>query len=316
MDISFLHEYIVFSRSLNYAKAARELYLSEPTLRSHIRSLEAEIGVDLATKRADRIVLTPAGRFFLTKARELVENTEDVVEHTRAVAQQSVSLLVSFLECRWVEDLFLKARERYCSNHPDSTLEFLFSSSMSANWEALQNGQVDITVYPAIRESGFGGVRHVPPSTTEGTSVYLGSCECQLWMGSRNRLFGRNDLCAADLEGMTLLLGNTPTMNAAASLIAQHFSDKGIAIKTDNQPFATYTDYLLSNGAETFGITLQEFDESRQAREGFHAFRLSDLSLTTDIYAICDESRLSEQARGFVHALADVVEDKNKTAGD
>ena len=35
MDISFLHEYIVFSRSLNYAKAARELYLSEPTLRSH-----------------------------------------------------------------------------------------------------------------------------------------------------------------------------------------------------------------------------------------------------------------------------------------
>ena len=71
MDIAFLQEYASFSKWLNYAKTARELYISEPTLRSHIRSLEAEIGVELVTKRGDQIALTPAGRFFLTKARDL-----------------------------------------------------------------------------------------------------------------------------------------------------------------------------------------------------------------------------------------------------
>lgn len=314
MDIAFLQEYASFSKWLNYAKTARELYISEPTLRSHIRSLEAEIGVELVTKRGDQIALTPAGRFFLTKARELTASAEEAIEKTRLTARQSISLRVSFLECRWIEDLFLKARDQYCTAHPESSLEFLFSSHMNADWETVQNGSVDITVCPAIRQVGRTHERHAP-ITKNGTAIYLGSCECLLWMGSRNRLFGQTEFEAADLEGMTLLLGNTETMTAAASLIAQHFSDKGTCIKTDNQPFASYTDYLLSNEPETFGITLQEFDSQAKAREGFQIFHLNDLAFMTDIYALCDESRLSEQARDFVRALAEVAETQNETAG-
>ncbi|WP_172623417.1 LysR family transcriptional regulator [Arabiibacter massiliensis] len=51
METAYLKEYLAFSRTLNYAQAASELFVSQPALRAHIRALEDEVGAPLTVKR-------------------------------------------------------------------------------------------------------------------------------------------------------------------------------------------------------------------------------------------------------------------------
>lgn len=44
VDTAYLREYIEFSRSLNFAQAAADLFVSPPTLRAHLHALEEEAG--------------------------------------------------------------------------------------------------------------------------------------------------------------------------------------------------------------------------------------------------------------------------------
>lgn len=61
MNVSFMKEFITFVKTLNYTKAANELFLSQPTLRAHIRAIECELGGPLVAKRDGQLTLTPHG---------------------------------------------------------------------------------------------------------------------------------------------------------------------------------------------------------------------------------------------------------------
>lgn len=94
MDTAYLREYIEFSRSLNFAQAAADLFVSPPTLRAHIHALEEEVGAPLTVKRVGQLELSPAGRLFLKRARAIVKLVEESAEECRALAEASSSIVV------------------------------------------------------------------------------------------------------------------------------------------------------------------------------------------------------------------------------
>jgi LysR family transcriptional regulator, hca operon transcriptional activator len=66
--------------------AARELHTSQPSLSRQIRDLEDEVGVQLLTRRARGIELTPAGRAFLHHARSVLSQVAAATEAARSAA--------------------------------------------------------------------------------------------------------------------------------------------------------------------------------------------------------------------------------------
>lgn len=62
METAYLREYIVFSESMSFARAAKDLFVSPPTLRTHIKQLEAEVGDALLVKHGEKIEFTPVGK--------------------------------------------------------------------------------------------------------------------------------------------------------------------------------------------------------------------------------------------------------------
>jgi LysR family hca operon transcriptional activator len=67
--------------------AARKLHTSQPSLSRQIRDLEDEVGVQLLTRRARGIELTPAGRAFLDHARSVLSQVEVAAEAARRIAR-------------------------------------------------------------------------------------------------------------------------------------------------------------------------------------------------------------------------------------
>ncbi len=83
MNVRQLKYAITLSETRNFSQAAEQLGVSQPTLSKQIIALEHELNLKLFDRNKTPLELTPAGEFFVGKARELVY-AEDQLEKTLA----------------------------------------------------------------------------------------------------------------------------------------------------------------------------------------------------------------------------------------
>lgn len=93
MDIELMHEFVVFSRYLNFSRAAGKLNLTQPTLSSHVAAMEKELGFDLV-QRGRGARLTPAGKRFCAEAERIVRDYAALVDGCRDIAARQSGALV------------------------------------------------------------------------------------------------------------------------------------------------------------------------------------------------------------------------------
>src|ERR1700722_7864528 len=81
MELRHLRYFVAVAEAGSLTVAAeRKLHTSQPSLSRQMRDLEAEVGVQLLTRRARGIELTPAGRAFLDPARLVLSQVEAAAE--------------------------------------------------------------------------------------------------------------------------------------------------------------------------------------------------------------------------------------------
>lgn len=72
MDIQHLRYFLTVSRTLNYTKAAEELYISRQAVAQAVRQLETELQSPLLINRKNALALTPLGLVFQKEATKIV----------------------------------------------------------------------------------------------------------------------------------------------------------------------------------------------------------------------------------------------------
>lgn len=88
MNESALEGFVKIVELNSFSAAAEALYLSQSALSQQIRTLEGQLQFELFQHLPRRVVLTPAGRDFYPKAKQLVALYQQAVRHARAVQQQ------------------------------------------------------------------------------------------------------------------------------------------------------------------------------------------------------------------------------------
>lgn len=83
MDLQQLRFLVAISKTLNFSKAAEELFISQPTLSYQIRRLEDELGVKLLERSTRNVELTPIGRECVNLAQQMVELSDQILEITQ-----------------------------------------------------------------------------------------------------------------------------------------------------------------------------------------------------------------------------------------
>jgi DNA-binding transcriptional LysR family regulator len=83
IDVRLLRHAIALAIYRNYARAARELHISQPTLTRSIQALEAHLGCQLFDRRSRTVLPTPAGEEMLKYARQVVASSQALVEGIR-----------------------------------------------------------------------------------------------------------------------------------------------------------------------------------------------------------------------------------------
>ena len=78
MTFEQLNYFLEVTRSMNFTKAANNLYISQPTLSRHISTLESDLGAKLLIRDKRSVTLTEAGKLLASEGAELFRKKEEI----------------------------------------------------------------------------------------------------------------------------------------------------------------------------------------------------------------------------------------------
>ena len=83
MNLRDLHYLVALADHRHFGRAAAASFVSQPTLSTQIRKLEDELGVALVERAPRKVMLTPAGRDIVERARRVLAEVEQLKESAR-----------------------------------------------------------------------------------------------------------------------------------------------------------------------------------------------------------------------------------------
>ncbi|MBV8659973.1 MAG: LysR family transcriptional regulator [Burkholderiales bacterium] len=127
----------------SFQAAADQLFRSQPTVFAAVKSLEAQIGVNLLDRSNYRVNVTEAGRAFHIRARTLLHEYAKLERHATQLSmgvESELRVVIGDL-CPLAETLQLL--RRFFDDSPGTQLHLHFEA-LSGPWERLREGDADL----------------------------------------------------------------------------------------------------------------------------------------------------------------------------
>lgn len=133
MTLNQLRYVIEVANSTSMNEAARNLFISQPSLSAAIHELEAEIGMDIFIRTNRGITVTPEGKEFLGYARQVVEQYELVEARYISKSETKKRFSVSMQHYTFAVNAFIEVAKKFGLDDYD------FSVHETRTSEVIQN---------------------------------------------------------------------------------------------------------------------------------------------------------------------------------
>jgi LysR family transcriptional regulator, cys regulon transcriptional activator len=136
----------IVDSGLNITSAAERLYTSQPGISKQLKQLEAELGVQLFTRKGKSLAaITPAGRDVIARARKIlreVENIRSLASDLTAEQEGTLAIATTHTQARYVlPEVIREFRQRY----PRVVLE-LHQGTSEQIAELINTNKVDFAI--------------------------------------------------------------------------------------------------------------------------------------------------------------------------
>lgn len=174
--------FLTLTETLNYGRAAKRLYMTQPTLSFQIKALETALSVQLFRRNRRKVEVTDEGRLLVDAAKRVLGEIQSFQERVRSLTSKRYLRVCCgpVGECIMLPAILRKLAE----SDPDFHVE-LRSLGPSQHLEALQKKEVDVILmvqpfdhpgisFQQIAEESLIAVlpESMRESATKGISVY------------------------------------------------------------------------------------------------------------------------------------------------
>ncbi|EHI69702.1 transcriptional regulator, LysR family [Streptococcus ictaluri 707-05] len=152
MDIRQLTYFIAVAETKNYSRAAKSLFVTQPTLSQTIKKLEVELNTLLFKQSGRQILLTEAGEILYEKGQVLVDDFNQIVSDIQQLNQEKKEIIRVGLTSLFAIQ-FMKQISTFMATHSNVEVSLIQDGSRKLQ-ELLSQGEIDIGLlsFPSIRK--------------------------------------------------------------------------------------------------------------------------------------------------------------------
>jgi DNA-binding transcriptional LysR family regulator len=144
IELRLLRYFIAVAETEHVGRAAHKLHVSQSPLSRQIRQLEDALGVQLFLRARKRIKLNDAGRWLLTRARDVLARVDDLEREAKRLAQADTGrIAIGFVSTALWSGVLPAALRTLRRAHPQVQVELRHLSS-SRQVAALRAGELDV----------------------------------------------------------------------------------------------------------------------------------------------------------------------------
>lgn len=154
MNLKQLEAFVEVAQSGSFSKAAKKLFLTQPTVSAHIASLEKELDTRLFVRNTKEVALSSEGQKLYTYARQILDLSEKIREEfgrQEDAAPKCVTIAASTIPAEYLlPDILARFNARF----PGEQLRILESDSAQVA-EQVAEGSVDIGFTGTVLEQKY-----------------------------------------------------------------------------------------------------------------------------------------------------------------
>ncbi|EEA02727.1 transcriptional regulator, LysR family [Burkholderia sp. H160] len=251
MNLRALQCFVILAEELNFSRTAERLHIAQPALSQQIRSLEERLGTQLVDRARRPLILTEAGHYLCTEARQILGSLEQM---TVAAQQIGVGrrgwLSIGFTRSS-MYSVLPPALKKFHKAYPQVELK-LFEMLTEKQTDALRDMRIHI---------GIGR----QPVTVEGcTSCTLLRERVVVALEAGHPLAARKTLRIADLADTPLILYPKHQNAQFKRSVQSLYRDAGVTPMIAHEAYEIQTAIALV--AAGLGVTIVGESVARHGR--------------------------------------------------
>lgn len=137
-----LNYLIMLAEEKNVTKAAKRLFITQPTLTTYITNLETNLGFKIFDRSRNPVILTTAGKIYIEKMKRILEEERMLEENLRKfeLAQDKIKIGIGQIHSEmWIPELI----EKLCNIYPSLNVTVREGQEMRI-MEWLRNDEIDL----------------------------------------------------------------------------------------------------------------------------------------------------------------------------
>ena len=153
MNLKQLEAFVRVAETKNFSAAARQLFLTQPTVSAHIAALEKELNTCLLVRSTKGVALSESGKELYAYAEQMLELEQKIRERFGLAGRQSGSVLRIAASTIPAQYLLPGIMAQFRGEYPEEQLK-LFETDSGGVIEMIKNHKADIGFTGTVLEKG------------------------------------------------------------------------------------------------------------------------------------------------------------------
>lgn len=143
MNLKQLEAFVCVTEVKSFSKAAKKLYLTQPTISAHINSLEKELGRKLFIRTTKDVFLSADGQLLYEKARQMLQLEKSIWRDFEEKEKPQKRKMVVGASTVPGQYILPQALSLFCQNYPENELELLEADSETVIGK-IMDGEIEV----------------------------------------------------------------------------------------------------------------------------------------------------------------------------
>ncbi|MCS7264798.1 MAG: selenium metabolism-associated LysR family transcriptional regulator [Armatimonadetes bacterium] len=279
LDLWQLEIFCAVAEHKSFSQAAQALFVAQPTVTSHIASLEKRLGLKLFDRTTRKVKLTPAGNLLYKHAKALIAEHEATLQELAQFQGGLVGKLVFGASTIPAHYLLPSLMAEFCRSFPQTQIIMKVGSSVQVI-ESVINGELEM------------GVVGVKPEEPDLKVIPLWNDEVVLIVHPEHEWSNRSFLSVKELPKQSFVFREegSGTRKTFEQFILQHgLSPRQLTIVAEVGSTEAVKQFVAANGGVGFVSIRAIGCETDQSQ--IKVVRLTEGRITRQFYAVVPTNR-------------------------